>query len=96
MNLFSTQWPLAAYPDVVDSLFWDATEAQAEVNRRAALRSVKRGIYALTVDIDQVLHVGDVIQLTHPRYGFASGELATVVGVKRRPGQRRQEVEIWR
>lgn len=95
-NAVADQFPLAAHPDVIDSLLWAEAAADAEAARRAALRDRKRGTYALTVFVDTVLRVGDIVRLTHPRYGFHAGGNAVVVRVRRRPLQDAQEIELWR
>jgi hypothetical protein len=42
------------------------------------------------------LNLGDVINLTHPRYGFELGANAIVVKISERPTEALTSIEFWR
>lgn len=96
-NSVSTKHLLAPNPDVVDTLLVDSSAALTEATRRAALHAVVRSTVRLTT-FSQALAVnlGDVVRLTHPRFGYSAGELAVVVGIRDRITENRVELELWK
>ncbi|MDI3259470.1 MAG: hypothetical protein QJR02_07215 [Sinobacteraceae bacterium] len=96
-NDVANVYPLAAQPDVVETLFVEQADAQAEADRRAALRAVPRKVYALTANLAPLsIALGDVVRFTHPRFGFDAGAPAMVVGLTERPAQNQVDLQLWR
>lgn len=65
---------LLAVALVYDSLFANEADAETEAARRLALRSVQRHRFNITVPFDDetsVIDLGDVVGLSHPRYGLS-------------------------
>lgn len=96
-NSVSTQHLLAPNPDVVETLIVTAADALTEAERRAALRSVVRTTVRLTTFAQaHEINLGDVADLTHPRFGFSAGELAVVTALRERALDGRVELELWK
>lgn len=56
-------------------------DADAEAARLRALWGAERGLYKVTLPaIALVRDLGEVVEITHPRYGFASGKQARILG----------------
>jgi hypothetical protein len=92
----STTHLLAEFPPQIETLLVVEAEAQTEVSRRATLWSTLRYIYQVNCFTAPFkLRLGQVIQLTHPRFGFSAGKLATVVGFREQPTLRRAILELF-
>lgn len=90
------QFPLAEQPDAVETYYVNAVDAQAEADRRAALRSKVRKIYRISGFMGAFgAEVGDVVQITYPRYSL-DGAAAIVVGVTEKIASGQVELEVWR
>lgn len=76
--------PLA--PQIVEpSMLVHAADAATEVARRQTLRAARRRWFQVVVPMtDTYLDVdlGDVIALTHPRFGLSGGALVRVLGIQ--------------
>lgn len=91
-----TTYLLAASPDEVGTLLADATEAQTECTRRATLWGSLRFRYeARAFAAPFTVRLGQVVKLTHPRFGFSAGKLATVVGTRWYPTRKRVVMELF-
>lgn len=96
-NSVSTQHLLAPNPDVVDTLIVSSSAAATEATRRATLRNVVRTSVRLTTFSQaHEVNLGDVVHLTHPRFGFSAGALAIVIGLRERALDGRVELELWK
>lgn len=96
-NSVATKHLQAPNPDIAETLLTSASDAATEATRRAALRNVVRTVVSLTTFVRPLtLELGDVVELTHPRFGFESGELAVVVGLRERLLDNRVELELWK
>jgi hypothetical protein len=74
---------LAPSPDMVGTLLVDATEAQTECTRRATLWSTLRYVYEMSgFAAPFQVRLGQVVQLTHTRFGFSAGKLARAIGLR--------------
>lgn len=86
-------------PEVIrDSLYSTAAGAQAEVNRRLALYSPRRDRFEIVVPLTPetlVLDLGDVVELTHPRYGLEAGEQFVVLGAEPDAKNGRITLNLW-
>lgn len=96
-NSISAKHLLAPNPDVMETLIVSSSDASSEATRQAALRSVVRtSIRLTTLLVAAELHLGDVVHLTHPRFGFSAGALAVVISITERPLDGRIELELWK
>jgi len=89
---------LLALQTVEETILQVEANAQSEVNRRQTLRGVKRDRFELVVPLDddtQDIDLGDVIKVTHARYGLSGGKLFRVLEVQ--PNARKKQVTfiIW-
>lgn len=90
------KWAGARKPAMIETHLADSGEAATEVARRAALYGVARHIYEVRCFAAPLtLKLGDVVRLTHPRFGFAAGKLAAVVGIRDEPTQHRATLELF-
>lgn len=88
---------LARSPDLEPTLFADATEAATEASRRATLFSQVRGVYEIGVWTAPLrVNLGEVVKVTHPRFGFAAGAPAVVVGLDEEPARGRVTLRVWK
>ncbi len=91
-----TKYLLADKPDRVGTLLVVQAEADAEAQRRVDLRNVVRKIFTLDAfSVPFQVDLGQVVQLTHPRFGFAGGPLGVVTGIEEQPTKNRVKLEIW-
>lgn len=87
---------LASEPDVVDTLLALSAEADAEAARRIALRTQIRTVTSLVaMAAPHFVSLGDIVHLAHPRFGYALGALAVVVGIRDRTLANRVELDLW-
>ncbi|MGN6229188.1 MAG: SPRY domain-containing protein [Dyella sp.] len=83
----STAQPLAGayrhalYAPPVASTFDASADAQAEIDRVAAIYATQRWFYSVPVELDAVpeMDLGQVWTLTYPKYGLASGKPVMVI-----------------
>jgi hypothetical protein len=88
---------LARNADEAGTVLVDATEAQTECTRRATLWNTLRYVYEVQCFVAPFkVRLGQVIQLTHSRFGFGSGELCTIVGFREMPTRGRIALELFR
>jgi hypothetical protein len=72
-------------------------EPAAEVTRRAALAEQIRYVFEIAIAAGAVnVQLGDTVRVTHPRYGFASGQTAVVIGIEENPPERVTRLILWR
>ena len=83
---------------VEDSCLTVEADALAEATRRQALRGVKRDRLeievALNNEMDE-LDLGDVITLTHDRYGLSAGKQFTILGVQPNAREHSLTLTLW-
>jgi len=93
----TTTHKLARNPDLLPSLLALAAEAVTEVARRTALYNTVRAIYEVGVWTAPLrVNLGEVVRITHPRFGFSAGALAVVVGLDEEPAQGRVTLRVWK
>jgi len=87
---------LAAEPDAKQTALVDAAEAYIEADRLLALNGVVRTTYtAECLILPLILNLGNLVKITHPRYGLANGKLVYVVGIKESIVNRRITLTLW-
>lgn len=97
VNAVSSKHLLAANPDVVKTCLAAPADALTEATRRAALSATVRTTIRLTTFARAfALSLGAVVRVTHPRFGFAAGALAVVVGIRERVMDGRIELDLWK
>ena len=86
-------------PQIVeDSCLTVEADALAEAARRQTLRGVKRDRIEITVPLDDdtdELDLGDVILLTHDRYGLDAGKQFVVLGVQPDAAAHTVTLTLW-
>lgn len=93
----TTTHKLARNPDLLPSLLALAADAATEVTRRATLYGQVRGIYEVGVWTAPLrVNLGEVVKITHPRFGFAAGVLAVVIGLDEEPTNGRVTLRVWK
>lgn len=91
-----TAYLLAREPDREPTLLVSSSDAAAEATRRLNLRKVLRYVFeARCFTAPQRLELGQVVRLTHPRFDFAAGRLAVIVGIVESPTSNRINLELW-
>lgn len=79
----------------IPSLFVNAADAQAEAARRMALWGVRRYVFKVTCWVAPLtLKLGDVVTITHPRWGFAAGKNATIIKLRERLSRKQTELSV--
>lgn len=83
--------------DPVLSLFWDAADAQSEIDRVVGMYRQQRFFYQVTVRGDQSLapQPGQVGRLTYPRYGLEEGKAVLIRRVERNPATGDVVLTMW-
>lgn len=83
--------------DPIISLFWREADAQAEINRIAALFSGARRLYVAKVKGDVAFdpRPGQTCLLTYPRYGLDTGRKLLVRRVERNPATGDVALYLW-
>src|SRR5205085_903062 len=73
--------------------------APAEATRRQALYGTRRDPFLITVELNsetQLLDIGNLISVVHPRYGLAAGALFWILGVEDFPETNLLDLTIWK
>jgi hypothetical protein len=87
---------LAAEPDAKQTYLALKADAVTEAERQQALNGPVRTTYsAECITLPLTVNLGDVITLTHPRYGLGSGKLVYVVGINESIINRRVTLTLW-
>lgn len=90
-----TDYPLAEV-QIIDSFLVSSADAQAECNRIATLRSVRREVWAVGCFLaPSQIAVGQTVQIFNPRFGFDVGKKALVIAVNRSYTRSKVEIEVW-
>lgn len=88
-------FPFAVERELIRSRFKVETDAQAECDRRATLRSENRITYRVTCKTAPFsFALGDGVTLTYPRYGLDAGVACLVVGIEDHPTRNRCVLEL--
>ncbi|MBE0629037.1 MAG: hypothetical protein IH603_05410 [Burkholderia vietnamiensis] len=92
-----TAHKLAREPDVRETLLAFKSDADTEVARLQALFGVVRTRYKASGYMAPLtLSLGDEISLDHPRFGFAGGGTAIVVGFEEEITKNRVTLHLWK
>lgn len=91
-----TTYLMAQEPDAEATLLVAQAAASAEATRRLTIRKVLRYVYEVKCfTAPQSVEIGQLVRLTHPRFGFAAGKLAVIVGITESPTSNRVTLELW-
>lgn len=86
---------LAADQEVYTSLD-DSTDAQEESDRLLSMFKISRDVYTVKVKTQPLSRkLGEVIRLTHSRYGLSGGKLFVIVGLVEDYVSSTVEMEVW-
>lgn len=93
----TTTHKLAPKPDLIPTQLTAGSDAAGEAARRATLQGSIRKTYLVNCYMLPLsVNLGQVVKLTHSRFGFAGGELAVLIGITERVTGNRCQVELWR
>ena len=91
-----TKYPLAEDTDVIETYIHNLSDATDELNKRIDLRNRKRYVYKIESTVAPLtLGIGDIVKVTHDRFGFNFGEYGLIVGMHENPVEYRIDLEIW-
>lgn len=91
-----TKFPLADKPGMAETLLASPSDATAEANRRLALRNQVRCIYSIEAfSAPYQVDLGQIVQITYPRFGMAGGVTGVVVGLTERPTKNRLQLDVY-
>lgn len=89
-------YPLAEEVDLIETLIWAESDAEAEVTRRAAIRDDRRRIFKIrSVATPFTYNVGDIVHITHHRFGFGNGLNTMIIGMEESPTAKKVTLEVW-
>ena len=89
-------YPLAQDTELIPSLLYTRSEAQTEVNKRINIRDSKRFVYKINSTVAPLtIGIGDIVNVTHSRFGFNFGKYAVVIGIQENPVDNRTVLEVW-
>ena len=92
----NTKYPLAEDQDIIETTIFNEVDAQAELDRRIVLRTSKRFIYKIqSIATPFQYNIGDIVHITHDRYGFDSGKNGLIIGMEESPTNKRVTLEVW-
>jgi hypothetical protein len=95
-NNVTAEYPFVEEDDPIETLFYSSTDAQVELDRRVALRGVKRFVFSMdSFSIPFGVEIGDVISLTHNRYIFSETRKCIVTKLEVDPVNKRTKLEVW-
>lgn len=81
----------------VNTVMASQADCDAECQRRAVLRSMRRRIWSLECFLSaSQVRMGQTINVTYPDYGFVSGKDVVVIGINRSINNRELELILWR
>lgn len=92
------EFPLAESYDTVETLIYDKSAAETEIERRKVIRGTKRYIYKLQSIIPPLeVEVGDTVDIIYDRFGFDGpvGKRAVVISLSERLTNNRVDIEAW-
>jgi hypothetical protein len=92
-----TRHPLSQ-PVVIESLFAEQADAQTEATRRQALMGADRRWFQPTVELDDAnlaIELGQVVSLTHPRFGLSGGQKFRVLGLLPDAQANTVQLSVW-
>jgi hypothetical protein len=85
--------------DLVEETLYDAeADALAEAQRRQVIRETKRRMFEVTVketDTTASLDLGQVVTVTHSRYGLSAGADFRIIGVEPNAKDREISLILW-
>jgi len=90
------EYPLGEDMDIVETTIWDATRAQIELDRRINLRGERRRILRInSIATSFTYDIGDIVHITHDRFGLEQGVNAIIIGIEESPTSKRVTLDVW-
>lgn len=87
---------LLAIDQEIQTTLDDQTAAQTESDRLLTMFKVARDVYTVKVKTQPLSRkLGEVIEITHSRYGLSGGKLFTIVGLVEDYVSSTVEMEVW-
>ena len=92
----SLEYPLAENVDLIETIIYETIDAQAELDRRIGLRSQKRRVIRIhSLATSFTFDVGDIVHITHSRFGLTQGKKAIIVGIEESLTNKRVTLDVW-
>ena len=83
----------------IETLLISEADAANEAFRRLNLRKVRRSFYDVGITAGVFssagVKIGDVVRLTHPRFGLSAGKLFVVLGINLQLARSRVTLTLW-
>lgn len=82
----------------VETLLTSASDAETETDRLLALHSVPRDIFDFWVPLSAIpdgLKLGDVVEITHSRFGLSGGESFRLIGYRPELARKIAYLTVW-
>lgn len=89
---------LLAREQIDETLYVSAADASAEATRRLALRDARRDRFQFGVQLNGTtnrLDLGDIITVTHSRFGLSAGKNFVIIGLDLDTGGRLLTLDVW-
>lgn len=89
---------LLAREDVVETLYAESADADAEATRQLTLRKVIRDLLQSEVPLNDdtvALDLGSIVTVQHSRFGLSAGKKHVVLGVEPNTAQGRLRLTVW-
>lgn len=95
-NDILVQWPYAETTDLLGTLLYERGDAESIAEHVAQLQNKARiQLKIKGISRPLSLQLGDVVMVTHPKWGLQDGRKAIVVGLNENPTRNRVEIEVW-
>ena len=90
------QYPLAEDAPIIETFIYSESDAQDELDRRAVLRSQRRRIINVqSLATSFTYDIGDIVNITHNRFGLDPGKNAVIIGIEESPTSNRVNLDLW-
>lgn len=93
---YTLQYPLAEDAPIIETVIFNEADAIQELARRVDLRNQKRILLRVqSLATSFTYDVGDIVNITHSRFGLANGKNALIVGMEESPTSNRVILDLW-
>lgn len=95
-GISSLEYPLAEDIELIETTIWDPTDAGNELARRIVLRGQRRRVLRINgIASSFTYDIGDIVDVTHPRFGLGGGDTAIIIGIEESPTSKRVNLDVW-
>jgi hypothetical protein len=90
------EFPLAEDAPIIETAIFNESDAQEEIDRRAVLRGTRRRIIRVqSLASSFTYDIGDVVHITHNRFGLTNGKNALIISMEENPTSNRVTLDLW-